>query len=213
LIVSIVNYIIFPKMGFNYYDYLFKILLIGDSGVGKSNLLLQFSENKSCDSYITTIGIDFKIKTVEIDGKKIKMQIWDTAGQERFRTITQAYYRGAQGILIVYDRTNRESFLNVSKWLADISNHTSDSIVKMVIGNKLDVETKEPVTYEEGKELADKHGIHFFETSAKTGKNVGTTFETLAKEFIKSINGTQAEQPVTKMMAETTKPLLPCCGV
>ncbi|XP_058097650.1 ras-related protein RABD1 isoform X2 [Magnolia sinica] len=123
----------------NEYDYLFKLLLIGDSSVGKSCLLLRFADDSYVDSYISTIGVDFKIRTVELDGKTIKLQIWDTAGQERFRTITSSYYRGAHGIIIVYDVTEMESFNNVKQWLSEIDRYATDSVCKLLVGNKCDL--------------------------------------------------------------------------
>jgi Ras-related protein Rab-8A len=115
--------------------------MIGDSGVGKSCLLLRFSDDSFTTSFITTIGIDFKIKTIELDGKRIKLQIWDTAGQERFRTITTAYYRGAMGILLVYDITDEHSFMNINNWMQNIEQHASDTVNKILIGNKCDMDT------------------------------------------------------------------------
>uniref|UniRef100_A0A8C6PJH6 RAB35, member RAS onco family n=1 Tax=Nothobranchius furzeri TaxID=105023 RepID=A0A8C6PJH6_NOTFU len=108
------------------YDYLFKLLIIGDSGVGKSSLLLRFADNTFSGSYITTIGVDFKIRTVELNGEKVKLQIWDTAGQERFRTITSTYYRGTHGVIVVYDVTSAESFVNVKRWLHEINQNCDD---------------------------------------------------------------------------------------
>ncbi|KAK3255957.1 Ras-related protein [Cymbomonas tetramitiformis] len=127
------------------YDYLIKLLLIGDSGVGKSCLLLRFSEDQFTTSFITTIGIDFKIRTIEMEGKRIKLQIWDTAGQERFRTITTAYYRGAMGILLVYDVCDETSFNNIRNWISNIEKHVADSVHKILIGNKSDMEGKRQV--------------------------------------------------------------------
>uniref|UniRef100_A0A452XJL2 GTP-binding protein n=1 Tax=Aegilops tauschii subsp. strangulata TaxID=200361 RepID=A0A452XJL2_AEGTS len=131
------------------YDYLFKLLLIGDSSVGKSCLLLRFADDAYVDTYISTIGVDFKIRTVELDGKSVKLQIWDTAGQERFRTITSSYYRGAHGIIIVYDVTDRESFNNVKQWLSEIDRYASDSVCKLLVGNKCDLVDSKVVDTEE----------------------------------------------------------------
>uniref|UniRef100_A0A8C1SJB8 small monomeric GTPase n=1 Tax=Cyprinus carpio TaxID=7962 RepID=A0A8C1SJB8_CYPCA len=154
------------------YDYLFKLLLIGDSGVGKTCLLFRFSEDAFNTTFISTIGIDFKIRTIELDGKKIKLQIWDTAGQERFRTITTAYYRGAMGIMLVYDITNEKSFDNIKNWIRNIEEHASSDVERMILGNKCDMNDKRQVSKERGEKLAIDYGIKFLETSAKSSTNV-----------------------------------------
>eukprot|EP00884_Botryococcus_braunii_P006382 jgi/Botrbrau1/15745/Bobra.4_1s0113.1 len=167
------------------YDYLVKLLLIGDSGVGKSCLLLRFSEDSFTSSFITTIGIDFKIKKILLDNKWIKLQIWDTAGQERFRTITSAYYRGAMGILLVYDVTDEASFNNIRNWMRNIEQHASDTVNKVLVGNKSDMdESKRAVPYSKGQALADEFGIQFFETSAKNNVNVDEVFQSIAKDVM-----------------------------
>ncbi|XP_061776836.1 ras-related protein Rab-8A-like isoform X1 [Nerophis ophidion] len=165
------------------YDYLFKLLLIGDSGVGKTCVLFRFSEDAFNSTFISTIGIDFKIRTIELDGKKIKLQIWDTAGQERFRTITTAYYRGAMGIMLVYDITNEKSFDNIKNWIRNIEEHASSDVEKMVLGNKCDINDKRQVSKERGEKLALEYGIKFMETSAKANINVETAFLTLARDI------------------------------
>jgi Ras-related protein Rab-1A len=165
------------------YDYLFKLLLIGDSGVGKSCLLLRFADDTYNESYISTIGVDFKIRTIELDGKTVKLQIWDTAGQERFRTITSSYYRGAHGIIIVYDVTDQESFNNVKTWLHEIDRYANESVNKLLVGNKNDLTTKKVVDTATAKEFADSLGIKFLETSAKTSENVEQAFITMAQEI------------------------------
>eukprot|EP00698_Gefionella_okellyi_P007265 TRINITY_DN1764_c0_g1_i1.p1 TRINITY_DN1764_c0_g1~~TRINITY_DN1764_c0_g1_i1.p1 ORF type:complete len:204 (+),score=44.61 TRINITY_DN1764_c0_g1_i1:73-684(+) len=164
------------------YDYLFKLLLIGDSGVGKSCLLLRFADDTYTDSYISTIGVDFKIRTIELDGKTIKLQIWDTAGQERFRTITSSYYRGAHGIIVVYDVTDAESFSNVKQWLAEIDRYASDSVNKLLVGNKADI-PKKAVDTATAEEFAKQLDIPFIETSAKNATNVEKAFTTMATEI------------------------------
>jgi Ras-related protein Rab-8A len=169
------------------YDYLIKLLLIGDSGVGKSCLLLRFSDDSFTPSFITTIGIDFKIRTIELEGKRIKLQIWDTAGQERFRTITTAYYRGAMGILLVYDVTDEKSFNNIRNWIRNIEQHATESVNKILIGNKCDMVEKKVVESARGKALADEYGIKFLETSAKNSINVEEAFITLAKDIKKRL--------------------------
>ncbi|OMJ79838.1 hypothetical protein SteCoe_20034 [Stentor coeruleus] len=165
------------------YDYLFKLLLIGDSGVGKSSLLLRFADNTYTESFIATIGVDFKIKTIDVESKVIKLQIWDTAGQEKFRTITSSYYRGAHGVIVVYDVTNRETFNNVKNWMGEISRYASENVNRLLIGNKCDCDTKRAVSTEEGKEFADSLGIPFMETSAKTSSNVEQSFFRMASEI------------------------------
>lgn len=167
------------------YDHLIKLLLIGDSGVGKSCLLLRFSEDSFTPSFITTIGIDFKIRTIEIDGKRIKLQIWDTAGQERFRTITTVYYRGAMGILLVYDVTDQKSFDNVKTWFGNVEQHASEDVNKILIGNKCDYDDKRVVSMEQGQALADSLGIPFVEASAKANINVEEAFLSLARQIMK----------------------------
>uniref|UniRef100_UPI00398F3BBA ras-related protein ORAB-1-like n=1 Tax=Pristiophorus japonicus TaxID=55135 RepID=UPI00398F3BBA len=171
------------------YDYLFKLLLIGDSGVGKSCLLLRFADDTYTESYISTIGVDFKIRTIELEGKTIKLQIWDTAGQERFRTITSSYYRGAHGIIIVYDVTDQDSFSNVKQWLEEIARYASENVNKLLVGNKCDLTTKKVVDYTTAKEYADSLQIPFLETSAKNATNVEQAFVTMAAE-IKNRMGT-----------------------
>ncbi|XP_053203397.1 ras-related protein Rab-8A-like isoform X1 [Panonychus citri] len=165
------------------YDYLFKLLLIGDSGVGKTCILFRFSEDAFHQSFISTIGIDFKIRTIELEGKKIKLQIWDTAGQERFRTITTAYYRGAMGIMLVYDVTNEKSFENIKNWVRNIEEHAASDVEKMILGNKCDIEDKRQVTKDRGEQLAIEYGIKFMETSAKTSINVEEAFVTLTRDI------------------------------
>jgi len=165
------------------YDYLFKLLLIGDSGVGKSCLLLRFADDTYTESYISTIGVDFKIRTIELDGKTIKLQIWDTAGQERFRTITSSYYRGAHGIIVVYDCTDQESFNNVKQWLEEIERYAAENVNKLLVGNKCDLQAKKIVDTATAMEYANQLGIPFLETSAKNATNVEQAFMTMAAEI------------------------------
>ncbi|TLD10285.1 hypothetical protein PgNI_06048 [Pyricularia grisea] len=171
------------KIGSSMYDYLFKLLLIGDSGVGKSCLLLRFADDTYTESYISTIGVDFKIRTIELDGKTVKLQIWDTAGQERFRTITSSYYRGAHGICVVYDVTDMDSFNNVKQWLQEIDRYATEGVNKLLVGNKSDMADKKVVDYTVAKEFADSLGIPFLETSAKNANNVEQAFLTMARQI------------------------------
>jgi Ras-related protein Rab-8A len=187
------------------YDYLIKLLLIGDSGVGKSCLLLRFSEDSFTSSFITTIGIDFKIKKILLDNKWIKLQIWDTAGQERFRTITSAYYRGAMGILLVYDVTDEASFNNVRNWMKNIETHASSTVNKILVGNKCDMdEHKRAVPFSRGQALANEFGIKFFETSAKSNINVEEVFQSISKDIMQRLAATQ-DQPSAGGQANTLR--------
>ncbi|XP_072954416.1 ras-related protein RABC2a-like [Typha angustifolia] len=167
------------------YGYSFKILLIGDSGVGKSSLLVSFISNQTED-LAPTIGVDFKIKHLTVGGKKLKLTIWDTAGQERFRTLTTSYYRGAQGIILVYDVTRRETFTNLADvWAKEVGLYsTNQDCIKMLVGNKVDKENERAVTREEGIAFAQKCGSLFLECSAKTRANVEKCFEELALKIL-----------------------------
>mmetsp|Transcript_6489 Transcript_6489/g.7419 ORF Transcript_6489/g.7419 Transcript_6489/m.7419 type:complete len:206 (-) Transcript_6489:1274-1891(-) len=170
------------------YDYLFKLVLIGDSGVGKSCLLLRFADDSFTESYISTIGVDFRFRTVKVGDKYVKLQIWDTAGQERFRTITSAYYRGADGIIMTYDVTNQDSFDHVQDWLQEVNRYANEGTCKLLIGNKSDREDK-VVSTEVGTEFAKKLDMPFLETSAKTAANVEAAFLAMASQLIKIREG------------------------
>eukprot|EP01088_Endostelium_zonatum_P020189 TRINITY_DN72_c0_g2_i1.p1 TRINITY_DN72_c0_g2~~TRINITY_DN72_c0_g2_i1.p1 ORF type:complete len:203 (+),score=65.26 TRINITY_DN72_c0_g2_i1:164-772(+) len=165
------------------YDYLFKILLVGDSGVGKSSLLLRFTDDMFQDTFISTIGVDFKIRNVKVEDKVIKLQIWDTAGQERFRTITSSYYRGAHGIIVVYDVTDPVTFNNSKMWLSEIERYACNNVTKLLIGNKADMASKRAVAVAEGDDFAKKNSMLFAEASAKQGEGVDTAVLALVKEI------------------------------
>ncbi|CAH0388857.1 unnamed protein product [Bemisia tabaci] len=167
------------------YDHLFKLLIIGDSGVGKSSLLVRFSDNRFSGNYITTIGVDFKIRTVDIDGEKVKLQIWDTAGQERFRTITSTYYRDTHGVIVVYDVTNGESFANVKRWLHEIDQNC-EVVNKILVGNKNDAPESKVVLTEDAQRFANQMGIQLFETSAKDNINVEEMFMAITRLVLRS---------------------------
>ncbi|XP_009762534.1 ras-related protein RABE1c-like [Nicotiana sylvestris] len=173
------------------YDYVVKLLLIGDSGVGKSCLISRFSDGCFTTNYISTIGIDFKTRTIQLDGKGIKLKVWDTAGQERFKSITTACYRGSMGILLVYDVTNESSFNNIRNWIRSIEQHGSDNVNKILVGNKADMdESKRVVPTSTGQALADEYGIKFFETSAKTTLNVEQVFFSIANDIKQRLSDT-----------------------
>ncbi|XP_042060463.1 ras-related protein RABC1-like [Salvia splendens] len=169
------------------FDYLFKLLMIGDSGVGKSSLLLSFTSD-AFEELSPTIGVDFKVKHVTLGGKKLKLAIWDTAGQERFRTLTSSYYRGAQGIIMVYDVTRRDTFTNLSDiWAKEIDLYsTNQDCIKMLVGNKVDKESERVVSKKEGIGFAREYGCLFIECSAKTRVNVEQCFEELVLKILET---------------------------
>ncbi|KAK8544450.1 hypothetical protein V6N13_056230 [Hibiscus sabdariffa] len=165
------------------YDYLFKIVLIGDSGVGKSNILSRYTRNEFCLESKSTIGVEFATRTLQVEGKSVKAQIWDTAGQERYRAITSAYYRGAVGALLVYDITKRQTFDNVQRWLRELRDHADSNIVLMMAGNKSDLNHLRAVSEQDGQALAEKEGLSFLETSALDATNVEKAFQTVLSEI------------------------------
>jgi Ras-related protein Rab-1A len=247
-------------------DALFKLLLIGDSGVGKSSLLMRFAENSFTGQYLSTIGVDFKIKTIEQDGKRVKLQIvryprmparlpaagptmvaqairfrlvgplvvlvgrlptinafvwrpwfcdavlqWDTAGQERFRVIASSYYRGAHGIIVVYDITDAETFANVKQWLGEIEKHGTEGVRTLLVGNKSDLEEKRAVPYDEAKAFADEHGMPFLETSAKDDEGVSSAFMEMARQ-IKQKHATAGADDAGSGGVDLVRPAAPSGG-
>ncbi|KAJ0967239.1 hypothetical protein J5N97_024156 [Dioscorea zingiberensis] len=203
------------------YDLSLKILLIGDSGVGKSSLIRSFTSNY-VENLPTTIGVDFEIKFLTVAGKKLKLTIWDTAGQERFRTLPGSYYRGAQGIILVYDVTRRESFTNLADiWAKEIELYsTSKDCIKVLVGNKVDKDANRMVTTDEGIAVAQQLGCLFFECSAKTRVNVDKCFEELALKILEvpslsevgSSNKDTLATIVPEKQTYNTTPNVGCCG-
>uniref|UniRef100_A0A0D6R107 Uncharacterized protein n=1 Tax=Araucaria cunninghamii TaxID=56994 RepID=A0A0D6R107_ARACU len=170
------------------YDYLFKAVLIGDSGVGKSNLLSRFTRNEFSLESKSTIGVEFATRSIQVDDKLIKAQIWDTAGQERYRAITSAYYRGAVGALLVYDITRHVTFENVERWLRELREHSDSNIVVMLVANKSDLRHLRAVSTEEGQGLAEREGLYFMETSALESTNVETAFKQVLTQIYKIVS-------------------------
>ncbi|ELU12108.1 hypothetical protein CAPTEDRAFT_157234 [Capitella teleta] len=178
------------------FDYLFKIVLIGDAGVGKTCVVQRFKTGTFLERQGNTIGVDFTMKTINLDGNKVKLQVWDTAGQERFRTITQSYYRSANAVIMAYDITKLQSFENCQRWLDDVKKYAAASIVKLLIGNKNDLETQREVKFSSARQFANHHNmIDAIETSAKDNKNIEDCFVKIATE-LKRIHGgmTQLEE-------------------
>lgn len=166
------------------FDVASKVMLLGDSGVGKTCLLVRFKDGAFLSgAFISTVGIDYRNKIVDVDETKVKLQIWDTAGQERFRSVTHAYYRDSHALLLLYDITNKTSFDNIRAWLSEIRDYAPDNVVVMLLGNKADKSNERVVKKEEGERLAKDHNVAFMETSAKTGMNVDLAFMAIAREL------------------------------
>ncbi|XP_075758436.1 ras-related protein Rab-3D [Pelodiscus sinensis] len=170
------------------FDYMFKLLIIGNSSVGKTSFLFRYADDSFTSAFVSTVGIDFKVKTVYRNEKRVKLQIWDTAGQERYRTITTAYYRGAMGFLLMYDIANQDSFSAVQDWATQIKTYSWDNAQVILVGNKCDLEDERVVATEDGRRLADELGFEFFEASAKDNINVKQVFERLVDIICEKMN-------------------------
>ncbi|KAI1295001.1 Ras- protein Rab-11A [Mortierella claussenii] len=175
------------------YDYLFKVVLIGDSGVGKSNLVSRFTRNEFNLESKSTIGVEFTTRSIQVDAKTIKAQIWDTAGQERYRAITSAYYRGAVGALLVYDIAKHQTYENVGRWLKELRDHADTNIVIMLVGNKSDLRHLRAVPTEEAKQFATENGLSFIETSALDSSNVELSFQRILTEIYRIVSNKALE--------------------
>jgi len=187
------------------YDYLFKVVLIGDSGVGKSNLLSRFTRNEFNLDSKSTIGVEFATRSIHVDGKTVKAQIWDTAGQERYRAITSAYYRGAVGALLVYDIAKHATYVNVTRWLKELRDHADSNIVIMLVGNKSDLKHLRAVPTEEAKAFAAENGLSFIETSALDASNVESAFQNILTEIYRIVSNKalEADNPIKPRDGET----------
>ncbi|CAL8289358.1 unnamed protein product [Arctogadus glacialis] len=172
------------------FDYMFKLLIIGNSSVGKTSFLFRYADNSFTSAFVSTVGIDFKVKTIYRNEKRVKLQIWDTAGQERYRTITTAYYRGAMGFLLMYDITSQESFSAVQDWATQVKTYSWDNAQVVLVGNKVDLEEDRQVPTVDGQRLASELGFQFFETSAKDNINVKQVFDKLVDVICERMNET-----------------------
>jgi small GTP-binding protein len=169
----------------DYYDEKIKLMIIGETRTGKTSLISRYCKGDYSESpYLSTIGIDFQIKNLTINSKKIRLQIWDTAGQERFRNIAKNYYQSSDGFIIVYDITNSESFQTLDYWIEEIKSNSHEFTKMILVGNKCDLEDERQVKKEEGKDYAKKEKIKFYEVSAKEGTNINTAFDTLVKDIL-----------------------------
>ena len=176
----------------NDFDCVYKVLLLGDSTVGKTCILLKYTDKVFQDIHMMTIGLDYRLKTMKLkSGKDVKLQIWDTAGQDRFRSITKNFYRGSHGIILIYDVTSIRSFENVKTWVEQIHEEISDKVVIYLVGNKMDMTEERKVSTEEGKKLAEELGLPFTETSAKTGENIEKIFEDIIEDLDKEFGNIQ----------------------
>jgi Ras-related protein Rab-8A len=191
-------------------DAVYKILLLGDSEVGKSCFLMRYSDNVFVENYITTIGLDYKLKYVQLDtGETIKVQLWDTAGQDRYRTIAKNYYKGSHGILLLYDVTKLSSFENIREWIKDIKEEVYEKAIIFLIGNKIDKTTERKITTEQGTKLAEEYNLPFFEASAKSGENVDEIFKFLYKKISEVYIEIQKEQG--EKLGKSNKKKIQCC--
>lgn len=178
------HYIITMETPHLYYDYLLKFLIIGDQAVGKTCLLLKFSEDRYASTHIATLGIDFKTKLLYLNDKILKLQIWDTAGQERFQNIVKTYYKGAMGIILAYDCTSKQSFANIKQWISQIQAHAKPDVIKVLVATKIDLLSDRVIYTREGQKLAEDIGILYFETSAVTGANIELCFTAAAQQIV-----------------------------
>jgi len=196
------------------YDYLFKVVLIGDSGVGKSNLLSRFTRNEFNLDSKSTIGVEFATRSISVDAKTVKAQIWDTAGQERYRAITSAYYRGAVGALLVYDIAKHTTYTNVTRWLKELRDHADSNIVIMLVGNKSDLKHLRAVPTEEARTFSSDNGLSFIETSALDASNVEAAFQTILTDIyrIMSNKALEASADVIKPSGGEAITITPTAG-
>ena len=191
-----------------------KILTLGDSAVGKSAILIRYTQNKFHSNYLTTVGIDYQSKIIHYQNREIEMQIWDSAGQEKYRAISKQYYKKANGIILLYDVTSRESFQNIKQWIKDINNNITMKPFLILVGNKIDLERK--VTQQEGEELAQKYSVLYFETSAATGKGIEETFQALVENIMRNYDERKKQEEslmLEKITLDGSQENKKCCKI
>jgi Ras-related protein Rab-1A len=202
----------------NNYEHLLKIVIIGNTSVGKSAILRRFCDDSYLDTHVSTIGVDFRVKTININENilnPVKLQIWDTSGQERFKTITSSYYRGSHGIIVVYDITDRESFNDVNRWISELTKIVSDKSVLILVGSKTDIPYNRVISYNEGKELANFYGISFIEVSSFKNVNINEIFKQLVNDINTKIKFTSrplSNRHIRLNQQKNMKISPPCCS-
>jgi small GTP-binding protein len=187
------------------FDEKIKLMILGDTNVGKSSILRKYCKNEFFPKYVATIGIDFHLKYVTINNKKIRLQVWDTAGQERYKVVTKNYFNTSDGFIVIYDITNRESFINVNNWIEQINSLVGEDVKCIIFGNKIDLEDKREVEMSEGKELAEKYKCKFFETSAKEGNNVEEGFHSLTLDILGDLKAVQTRRHESSILKKPHK--------
>ncbi len=192
----------------------FVLVMIGDAGVGKTSILLRFAEEQFMDSYVSTVGVDFRYRKFTVGDKQVKLQIWDTAGQERFRTMTASYYRNADGVILVYDITSQRSFEHAGDWLRSVDQHAPEGVVRLMVGNKCDLEDDREVDGADAKQYAKEAGMLFTEASAKSAKNVDKAYEAIALELMKKAKKKKrvaGDSKTSKVVLSAGKKRGKCC--
>ena len=194
-----------------YFDVKYKIMVLGESKVGKTSLIKRYTKDQFGGVYLTTVGMDFQDKIIEIEDKKVRLQVWDTAGQERFRNVTKSYFQSSHGLLVVYDITDRESFEKIKFWMENIKNNAPENAKKILVGNKCDLANERQVSYEEGEKKASNYNIKFFESSAKDGTNVNELFFYLANEIYQDEKTKGKDNKKTMQLDSIKKEKKGCC--
>ena len=197
--------------GAGYFDVKYKIMVLGESKVDKTQLIKRYTKDQFGGVYLTTVGMDFQDKIIEIEDKKVRLQVWDTAGQERFRNVTKSYFQSSHGLLVVYDITDRESFEKINFWMENIKNNAPENAKKILVGNKCDLANERQVSYEEGEKKASNYNIKFFESSAKEGTNVKEFFFYLANDIYQDEKAKGKDKKKTVQLDSKKKGKKGCC--